>query len=414
MIEFDHTSDHHAARWREIYAEARGKCPVVHSDLHGGYYVLTRHEDVFAVLKDHAHFSSERSWDEQGNDKGLGVAIPPQPVRVGILEMDPPESLKYRRLLNAWFTGPAIERGRGRIAEAATWAIDRVIEKGQCDVVSDLAGPFQCVLLLDLLGVPLERWATYADVAERMVRQTDDRAEGVAWMRDDVAREVARQRTDGGDGLIGGLVKAEVDGELITLEWATELVMMLLLGGEGTTIATIAHMLQYLDTRQADRERLSADPSMMPTAVDEIFRVSSPSPGLARTVTSPVRVGDHDFEAGDRVLLSFASANLDETVFANASEPDITRYPNPHLAFGGGAHRCIGSLLARANTEMFVSEVLRRMPDYRIVTDEVRSFDRIPLTNGFFSMPMQYTSGTRVETEVDDLPTLTADRIRPR
>ncbi|TYL55469.1 cytochrome P450 [Nocardioides sp. BGMRC 2183] len=408
---FDHTTEAHAAHWREIYAEAREHQPVIRSMAHGGYYVLTRHADIIAALRNHQAFSSERSWHEDGTDKGLGVAIPHQPVRVGILEMDPPEHLKYRRLLTPWFTRQAIDRGRERIGQIATWAIDRVIEKGECDIVADLAGPFQAIAILDLIGVPLDRWAAYADVAERMVRQTEDRGEGAAWMREDLRREVERQRIEPLDGLIAGLNNAVVDGEALSVDWATELVNMLLLGGEGTTIATIAHMLRHLHERPVDRARIAADAALLPSAVDEMMRFHAPSPGLARTVVQEVEVGGHTFVPGDRVLLSYASGNFDSTVFAAPEIPDITRSPNPHLAFGGGVHRCPGALLASANAEMFLAEVLRRTPAYQIT--DLHAYERIPLTNGYFSMRMTFTPGAREGADQGDLPHLTAPRVRP-
>ncbi|MGW1545867.1 cytochrome P450 [Streptomyces sp. NPDC002346] len=408
---FDHTSEAHAARWREIYAEARRTCPVIPSEQQGGYYVLTRHADITEALRNHQVFSSERSWHPDGTDKGLGVAIPHQPVRVGILEMDPPEHLKYRRLLTPWFTRQAIVRGRERIRQIATWAIDRISEKSECDIVTDLAGPFQAIVILDILGIPLERWSAYADVAERMVRQTEDRGEGAVWMREDVRKEVERQRVTPRPGLIGGLNDAVVDGEPLDVEWATELVNMLLLGGEGTTIATIAHMLKHLHDRPEDRARLAADPSILPTAVEEMMRYHAPSPGLARTVTRPVEIGGHTFRPGDRVLLSYASGNFDEDVFPDAGTPDVTRSPNPHLAFGGGVHRCPGALLASTNAEVFLGELLHRIPDYAITA--VRAYERIPLTNGFYSMTMTYQPGEREGTDPGDLPRLTGERVRP-
>lgn len=198
--QFDHTTEDHAAHWRDIYAKARRGCPVISSDRHGGYHVLTRHADITEALRNHQAFSSERSWHADGTDKGLGVAIPHQPVRVGILEMDPPEHTKYRRLLTPWFTRQAIARGRERIRHTATWAIDRIVEKGECDIVTDLAGPFQAIVILDILGIPLERWSAYADVAERMVRQTEDRAEGALWMREDVRRRWSASAPNPGRG----------------------------------------------------------------------------------------------------------------------------------------------------------------------------------------------------------------------
>lgn len=413
MRTFDHTTAEHARGWRQILAEARATCPVVHSPRHGGYYVLTKHADVTAALRDYRRFSSERSWDENGNDLMQGVAIPPQPIRVGFLEMDPPESLAYRRLMNKWFTRGSIERGRERIGQAATWALDRVIQRGECDVIDDLASPFQCMVFLDLLGIPLERGAKYKAIADRLTAQEPDALSDIEWMRADLKQEFLAQKAAGADGgLIADLAGASVNGAPLDDDMAAELLLMLLLGGEGTTIATIANLLVHLSQHPDDRDRLRADPSLMPGAVDEMMRYYAPSPGLARTVTETVTIGGHTFQPGDRVLLSFASANFDEDVFDEPDRVDITREPNPHLSFGAGAHRCIGSLLARANAETLLEAVITRLPDFEIDPEHVRPYEHAALSNGFFSVPMRFTARPP-SGPVGDLPELTAPRIAP-
>ena len=413
METFDHTTAEHASHWREILKDARATCPIVHSPQHGGYYVLTRYADVMAALRDHKRFSSQRSWDDQGNDVMQGVAIPPQPIRVGFLEMDPPESLKYRRLMNRWFTRGAIERGRGRIAEAAAWAVDRVIERGECDIIDDLASPFQCMVMLDLLGIPLDRGAKYKAIADRLTAQEPGALADIEWMRADLNQEFLRQKASGGGaGLIADLATTQVDGAPLGDDMAAELLLMLLLGGEGTTIATIANLLLHLARNPEDKARLSADMTLLPGAVDEMMRYYAPSPGLARTVIDEVTIDGHTFVPGDRVLLSFASANYDEDVFTDPGHVDITREHNPHLSFGAGAHRCIGSLLAKANAETLLTEVLTRVPDFEIDMARVKPYEHAALSNGFFSVPMRYAPGA-VRGAAGDFPAFTAPGIAP-
>jgi cytochrome P450 len=421
---FDHHSRQHAENWRDIYAEARRSCPVVHSDKYGGYSILTRHADVQAAATDFRRLSSARTTAPDGVTLDRGIGIPPRPVRIGFLEMDPPESTMYRRLINKWFTRGAVERGRGRITEIAGWAIDQVVEAGKADVVGDLASPFQRTVLLDMLGLPLDVWQQYtrepdntenpADVGREIgVVKQAERAALFAYLRDHLSEEIVRQRRDGGPGLVADLVSTEVDGAPISQEMATELVMMLVGGGEETTVATIAAMLLHLAGDPAERARLRADPAAIPVAVDEILRYYAPASSLARTVVEPVTIGGRSFQAGDRVLLAYSSANYDADVFTDPESVDLSRSPNPHLSFGAGAHRCIGALLAKANVECFVAEFLRRVPDFDVVSEGVRpAFEVVDRVNTYYTVPIRFAPTVR-EGGSGKMPELVAPRIRP-
>ena len=411
METFDHHTEEFAQRWPEIFAEARNGCPVIESPLYGGYRVLTRHADVQALYRDFKHFTSARTFDEHG-ELVAGVSIPPQIFRVGFLEMDPPESTKLRRLLNPWFTVKAVDAGRGRIQESASWAIDSIIERGTCDVMVDLASPFPSLLFLDLLGIPVDRWKAYKEITDRVTAQSPDARIGLDWMRADVDAEVRRQREQGGEGLIADLVRADVDGEPISHELATELVYMLLLGGTGTTITTIANTLRHLDLYPDDRARIMEDRALLPAAIDEIIRFYAPAMGLARNATEGAEIAGCTFHAGERVIGSIASANRDESVFVDAERVDFARSPNPHLSFGTGPHKCIGADFARASIELFINEVLDRLPDYRIDHDAVVPYSRTPQATGYITMPMTFTPGARVQYGSDAEPMFTAPRIR--
>jgi cytochrome P450 len=426
---FDHHSHDYGDSWREVYRLAReSQCPVIHSANYGGYDVLTRHADVLGAATDYRRLSSERSLAPDGTDLGRGVSIPPRPVRLGFLEMDPPESLKYRRRLNKWFTRAAIERGRDRIGEIATWAVDRVIEAGQCDLVTDLASPFQRAVLLDMLGLPLETWLSFRQEASEVevkagesstadepigIRRQRERAALFGRLHAHLAAEIARQREEGGPGLLADLARAEIDGELISLEMATELAVMLVGGGDETTIATICSAILHLDQHPADRESLIDDPSRIPAAVDEILRYYPATLTTARNVQEPVSFSGQEFGPGDRLLLAFASANFDGEVFDDPETVDLRRQPNPHLTFGVGPHRCIGALLARANIECFLNEFLHRFQGFAIDrTRVVRGYEDIARINGYYRVPVTYPAGA-VKGSGTAFPVLAADRIWP-
>lgn len=142
---FDHHTEYFAQHWRETYAAMRQRCPVAHSDEHGGFYVVTRYDDVKRVLQDPATFACRRDIEFDGHTTG-GVTVPVNPVRMGFMEMDPPDSQSYRKVLAPRFSAKAIKEYRPRMAEIVTWMVDRVIESGRIDFVDDLANPLPALV----------------------------------------------------------------------------------------------------------------------------------------------------------------------------------------------------------------------------------------------------------------------------
>jgi cytochrome P450 len=425
--EFDHHSRFYAEHWREIFRSARERdCPVLHSSCYGGYDVLTRHADVLAASTDWKHFSSERSWSEDGSDDGLGTAIPPRIMRVGFLDMDPPRSLAYRRCVNRWFARGSINRGRDRIVEIADWAIDQVIERGGCDLVSKLATPFQRTVLFDLLGLTVDQWRADTDqiIAEfrseheaaRDRTASDARAERAAfyaWLSPRALEEILDQRAHGGPGMIADLARAEIDGEPIDAETCAELVTMIIGGGEETTVAAIVTMLRFLAENPEEKQRLLDHHDLLPSAVDEIIRFTTPAMGNARTVTEPCEISGTNFEPGDRVLLSYASANYDTAVFGDPEAVCLDRNPNPHLSFGAGVHRCVGAILAQINIECLVMRFIERISQFHVVTDRMRpAYEEIGKINSYYSLPIEFSPGRRLGP-LSAAPVLTRPRIRP-
>lgn len=408
MDQFDHHSEEFAQHWPEIYAEMRTKCPVAHSDRHGGFFVITRYEDVKAVLGDPDAFVSGR--DLRFGDKLVsgGATVPTNPVRMGIMEMDPPVSQTYRRVLAPWLSRKAIENYRPRMTEIVTWTVDRVIESGSIDFVDDISNPLPAMVSLDYFGLSLDKWERYATALHKAVYREKGSARELAGLVADVRDTVRERRATAGSrkDLTDALLTAEVDGAPIDDDIVTELLFMLLNGGIDTSTALIAGMFCYLDEHPDERDALASDRSLIPTAVDEMLRYFTPGPGVARTVARAVDVGGQHFEPGDRVFLALGSANHDPEVFPEPEHVRLDRENNGrHLAFGHGVHRCLGSFLAPMEMAVLLEEVLRRLPDYRIDHDRVIHYPTIPLVNGYVAMPATFTPGTRVLTGfADTLP----------
>lgn len=414
LNDFDHQSEAFAHRWTEIYGAARAAgCPVVHSPHHGGFDVLTRHADVSAAFRDWKSFASERLVDEDGFEMDGGVGMPPHPFRIGFLEMDPPESLELRRLCNRWFTKQTIEACRPRLQEVMTWAFENVVELGACDIVTDIASPFQCVTIMDLLGIPLEKWKAYKAVVDTEVSQEEGNLDGLQWLLADIFDEIERQLEEGGHGLLAELITAEVDGEVLDPELVTELILMLLLGGMDTTIATVSHAARHLHEFPHDRARLIAEPDLIPAFIEEVLRFYCPATGMGRTVREPVEFAGKQFERGDRVYLAIASANRDEEAFERADEFILDRADNNHLAFGTGTHRCIGLDFGRANAQLFTEELLRWLPDFSVDVDAAAITPSIPHAHGYMTLPIWFTPADRTAAGRDSWPAFSVPPIRP-
>ena len=406
--------DHHSADFAKqhltLYRDARGVCPVLFSSEHGGFAIVTRCGDIKSALRDTAHFASGRFPLESGR-LGGGVAIPPNALRIGMIEMDGAEAAELRALLQPWFTIPAVEAASARIAEISRWLIDSLIARGTIDVVEDLARPMPSLLILDVLGLPLERWRDYGRVLHEAVAKSNGSYEGLRWLTADLRRSVEQLEFDP-DGLLAALVAAEFRGAPLDNAMVCELALMLLFGGTDTTIAAIGHAIRHLTEFPEDRRRLIAEPDRIGAAVEEVLRLYSPSTGVARTVVATVEIADETFEAGERVLFAINSANRDDAMFDKADCFDLDRPKRPHLAFGWGAHACLGQNLARADLRIFLREILERMPDFTVDLEQTERYRSIPLVSGHSKMPMRFTPGAPLGP-VGDWPVLTAPRLRP-
>jgi cytochrome P450 len=411
----DQAIDHHSAWFARdhlaLYRRARVESPVLHSSCHGGFSLITRYADIRAVLRDATTFSSTR-YVVGERRLGGGVAIPPNGVRIGMIEMDPPEAAELRNLLKPWFSVAAVEGASERIAEISRWLIDSLIMRGACDVVEDLAKPMASLLILDILGLPLDRWRAYGDVLHQAVAKSSGSIAGLHWLQSDLQRTVDEEAYDP-NGLLKALSQAEVGGRPLGAEMSCELAMMLLFGGTDTTIAAICHAMLHLAEHPDDRRRLIESPALIGQAVDEVLRLYSPSTGVARTVTAPVEVLGVRFGTGDRVLCALNSGNRDEAMFAAAETFDMQRPKRPHLAFGAGIHACLGQSLARADLRIFLAEILRRMPGFEIDLQRTRAYEAVPLVNGYAAMPMRFEPGSPSVPQPPDWPVLTAPRLRP-
>jgi cytochrome P450 len=392
-VQFDHHSPEFAADPWPILAGLRAECPVARSGTYGGFWVLTKYDDIRRVASDDETFSSAET-----------ILIPPKKnvAQKSIpIEMDPPDFLEYRRVLHPMFSQAAVDRLEPLIERFAHRCIDEFIETGDVDFVHDLADPLPAMTTLHKLGLPVDDWRTYAEPMHKTVFLRQDnplRANVVAELglvAERIREAVAARRQTPRDDMITYLTRGEVFGQPVSDYAVFEMVMLTLQGGLDTTGSAISNALLHLDRDRDHRRRLIEDPSLLPMAVEEMLRYEAPQMALARTANRDVTIGGREIRAGDRLLLVWGSGNRDEDVFDDADDVILDRSPNRHMTFGLGAHRCLGSTLARRQILVAVQAVLRRMPDYEIDHDRVVRAETIGVTYGTFALPATFPPGPR-------------------
>ena len=399
-VDFDHHTPEYTKNASAMLRRLRTDCPVAYSDSHGGMWVVSDYEHIVEVLKDDATYSSVY----EAGTPFEGITIPPggDRMRNVPIEMDPPEFFSYRRMLNPWFSPAAVARLEPKLRQVVDGLIDTVIESGRIDLVLDLANPVPAIMTMHLLGLPLEDWDLYARAAHTSNSTqpgTPERGHAMADMSDvmkGLADAIAESRAKPKDGLISFLTQVEVEGRSLPDDEVLEIVSLVLLGGVDTTTSLMANALLCLHHDRDARKRLIEEPDLRRLACEEFLRFVTPIQTLARTATKDVELGNRHVRRGDRVLIAWAGANRDEKAFERPDELMLGRYPNRHLAFGVGIHRCIGSNIARAQFLAVLDAVLSRMPDYNILVDEVKGYPDIGMIKGVLTIPATFTPGERV------------------
>lgn len=405
-VDFDHESEQHARHWADEFREMRGTCPVAWTEKHGGYWVATRYKDVVAMAQDDATFSSFKTFDADSGDVSGGITIPATPIPRGLpVEADRPEWDLFRKYLNRRFAPKAAEARRAKARRYADSLLNRVIETGEFDLVNDFTGPVAAMTTMELMGLPLDEWRSFADPLHEMVFTPKESPEfphviaGVQWIFKRCSETFhQRRKEEPRDDLLSYFAHEQIDGRALTEEEMLSFCNNIITGGVDTTTALTTHALVYLDENRDERQRLIDDPSLLPVAREEFVRFFTPIHGLARNVSRDVAMSGAQMEKGDRVYLAWAAANRDPEIFEQPEAVDITRFPNRHIAFGAGMHRCIGSFMARVMFEEMMHVVFARIPDYRCHVDRARRYTSVGTINGWVDMPTSFTPGPKIET----------------
>jgi len=309
-----------------------------------------------------------------------------------LINMDPPQHTRYRRLISRAFAARAIERLEPAIREIARDCLARVRPGHTCDFVEAVAAPLPNRVIFELLGVPLADRDRLIAQANVMIDQSGTEAAlGAAMGTYSYALQLAAERRrQPGDDLVTQLVRAEVDGERLSDPEITAFFLLLVVAGTETTRNLISGGLVTLLENPGELSRMRADRALLPSAIEEMLRHVSPVTQFRRTANRDAEFQGQKLREGDMVVLAHASANRDEAVFADPDRFDVGRAPNPHLAFGLGAHLCIGAALARMEGRVLYEELLARFGAAELDGAAVRV--RSNFINGYRHLPVRFAS----------------------
>jgi cytochrome P450 len=363
VANFDHHDPRLSTCSAEVYDTMRDRCPVAHSDRHGGFWILSNYQLVHYALQHHELFTTAQSVTIPA---GLGNRRPLLPM-----EVDPPVHIKYRSLLNPVFAPARIAALEPTIREVCDALIDAFADRGRCDLVAELAAPLPTRIFTEMMGLPLEeadRFLAWKDVLLHGHHDDPDGtkraatgAEVSAFLTALIDDRRARRRDD----IVSVLLDSEVDGERLTTEEVHDVTYLLFLAGLDTVTSAIGLQFLHLAAHPDQRDQLVKDPALIPSAVEELLRYES-LVLAGRTVTRDLEIGGAALRAGDRVLVNTVAADRDPAQFPAASEVVLDRSPNRHIAFGVGPHRCVGSHLARLELQVVHEHMHRRIPTYRL------------------------------------------------
>ena len=366
VTDWVHDFDHTDPRWTEnpfpIWDELRAECPVVHTERFLGCYMPTTYEAVRQVAYDTEHFSSRRVI--------VRDIRPDAPQSAPPITSDPPEHKPAKQLLLPPFTPDAMTKLEPRVRAICNELIGEFIAEGKCDAAARYTRHIPVRAIAHMLGIPDKdgdlfiKWIH--EILELGIKDNDVLMGAVRDMNEYFFDQIEHRKKHPTDDLISTLMNArDKDGQPLSDAHVLGSLRLLLIAGIDTTWSAIGASLWHLAKTPADRERLIAEPELMPTAVEELLRAYAPVT-MAREVMKETVISGCPVKPGNMVLLSFPAANRHPAMFPDAGKVVIDRKENRHAAFGLGIHRCVGSNLARMEMTVAIEEWLKRIPDFRL------------------------------------------------
>lgn len=362
VTDFDHTDP----RWTEnpypIWDKLRAASPVVHTERYLGCYMPTTFAAVKEIAYDTTHFSSRRIIVRNSRPEPVQKAPP--------ITSDPPEHKPAKQLLLPPFTPDAVAKLEPRVRAICDELIGAFIADGHCDAATAYTKHIPVKTICHMLGIPesdSDRFIQWIhEILELGINDDAILLKAVQEMSAYFAGHIEQRKRQPSDDLISTMMNArDPSGAPLSDIHVLGSLRLLLIAGIDTTWSAIGAALWHLATHPDDRKRLIDEPELMPTAIEEFLRAYSPVT-MAREVMKETTIAGCPVKASNMVLLSFPAANRDPDIFADADRVKIDRKENPHVAFGLGIHRCVGSNLARMEMTVAIAQWLKRIPDFRL------------------------------------------------
>lgn len=388
-----HSPDYYAGDPYPGYRELRNSTPVVWNDV-TNFWALTKYEDIRHVSGHPLTFSST---------KGITIPDPamPSPVQEGnLIFTDPPRHRQLRKLINAGFTRRQVTLLEPKVRAIVKGILDDVDPSRVYEFAEEIAAPLPTRMIADMLGAPTKDWERFRAWSDAAVGTADpdielDNMVALGELYEYFTKLIDARRSGevtGQDDLLSILAAAEVDGERLTDADLLNFSFLLLVAGNETTRNLIALGTLALLDHPDQFALLRSKPELLPLAVEEMLRFTSPVTHMARVATEDVEIRGQQIKAGETVVMLYGAANRDEEVFGATSEEfDITRNPNPHIAFGAGEHACLGAQLARLEARVMFEVLLGTYPSIELTGDVTRL--RATMVPGVKRMPVRMSAG---------------------
>ncbi|MGH8793485.1 MAG: cytochrome P450 family protein [Stackebrandtia sp.] len=361
----------------------------------GSAWLVTRYDEVRAALADPL-----LSLDKRNSTTGYrGLTLPPA-LDANLLNMDPPDHGRIRRLVSGVFTVRRVEGMRDRVRDVAEELLDAMEGRDEVDLVASFATPFPIAVICELLGVPEDRRADFRSWTNSILnpRKPEDAKEAIGRLTRVLTDLTAAKRREPGDDLTSAMVAARDGDGRLSEDELTSLAFLILFAGFENTAHLIGNAVAELLCAPEQAAKLRGDDGLLETAVEELLRHSPPAPlAIRRFALEDLDIGGVRIPAGHTVLLSLAAANRDPGRHADPHTLDFARADNGHLGFGHGIHFCLGAALARMEIEIALAGLLRRFPDATLATspDRLRRIPS-PRTNGFLALPVRLSASRPV------------------